>query len=71
MSTEAIINGNIGEQKMKSTKMKTAILAISLGLGIGLSGIVAATPIEEACKSFIASCANGDQFACDRVKRFC
>ncbi len=56
---------------MKSTKMKTAILAISLGLGIGLSGIVAATPIEEACKSFIASCANGDQFACDRVKRFC
>ena len=54
---------------MKTLKMKKALLAI--GLGIGMSSAVASSPLQQACQSFWDACQGGEQFACERYNRTC
>lgn len=55
---------------MKNNKMKKALLAIGLGLGISLSGAASADK-QSSCDALLDYCLQGYQSACYNYNRSC
>lgn len=51
-------------------KMRTVLLALSIGMGVSVAqaGYV---DMRELCQSWQDACDNGESFACERVIRNC